>query len=178
MLCYVRLRQEPDNKSRRFTWCQESSLARISPAFARQFRSVDRIHFERREVSRRRNSSSCRECGHSPKRRVEGKPEACGDGNQLYCLTQTMRASTTLIQSAPPTNRRHRKASFYCAMLLQSAAFAVKFCHSVIILVYTHRDSVKMPGRTATELSMGPFCVTRSNPTYQLTGPTQSITSG
>jgi len=90
----------------------------------------------------------------------------------------SLRASTTLIQSAPPANRRRCKAGFYCAMLLQSAAFAVKFCHSVIILVYTHRDSVKMPGHTATELSMGPFCVTRSNPTYQLTGPTQSITSG
>ena len=31
---------------------------------------------------------------------------------------------------------------------------------------------------TESELSMGPFCVTRSNPTHQLSDPTRRITSG
>ena len=34
------------------------------------------------------------------------------------------------------------------------------------------------PAHVVPQLSMGPFCVTRSNPTHQLTDPTQPITSG
>ena len=49
-----------------------------------------------------------------------------------------------------------------------------------LLLTYLHQSRFTSPttattsARPVPELSMGPFCVTRSNPTYQLTDPTQT----
>ena len=46
------------------------------------------------------------------------------------------------------------------------------------LILYNERahipiESIPFHGGSGSELSMGPFCVTRSNPTHQLTDPTQ-----
>jgi len=43
---------------------------------------------------------------------------------------------------------------------------------------YENKQHEKTTTTQTPELSMGPFCVTRSNPTHQLTDPTQPTTSG
>jgi len=45
-------------------------------------------------------------------------------------------------------------------------------------LFLTHTSNVSCILDREPELSLGPFCVTRSNPTYQLTDPTQPTTRG